>query len=639
MKGIYAPKFLKRRYSKKFLENRHKFKELDAALKQARLPVTTYELLAASVFYGLISFVVGSVIGIAILRLIPESIVSSLVSLKLSYSFPEVGNFDLTSISGLLSERFVKYYWLLGVIFGFVSYKLTRYVVLSYPYFVKNRRKGEIDLYLPHAINMMYGMAVGGLNPMDIFKEISKLEHLFGELSVEFREIVKSFEVFKNDMFTSIRYVRDTTPSKKLSAFLDNLIIVLQGGGSFSTYLKSKSEEFEEEQELTFSEITSFMEVLFEIYISIFMLFPLLLLIVLVVSKLVSAEIMQGYLNLMFVTLPIASVFLIYLARSSIPLPKMKIREFAEEVESVKANVVDRDVKRFKVMRARRFVKKVLNFLLHPYRENILSLNMRIVVVHLLFYLLVVAYALYRLGYEIGENYVLFVFAFLFILVVFVEVKNRIIKKAEETLPEFFEELAMLNESGVSIFEGLKLVSKAEAGILSKEFESVSRGVEFGIPITKSLSKLVLRIKSDVFAKAIPIAVKALETSTSIKDAFLTVARYVESEINFRKKLKSNLMPYVAIIYLSVLVFIFVSYLLISKFLTVFSGMSVSFMGLKTSFDVELIKTTFMRTILLVAGLSGLIAGAISEMNVEGGLKHALILTTITYLSFTHFIW
>lgn len=108
-------------------------------------------------------------------------------------------------------------------------------------------------------------------------------------------------------------------------------------------------------------------------------------------------------------------------------------------------------------------------------------------------------------------------------------------RKAEEKLPEFFEELAMLNESGVSIFEGIKLVAKSEAGILSKEFEGISRSVELGEPITKSLSKLVVRIKSDIFAKAVPIAVKALETSTSIKDAFITVSRYVDSELSFRK--------------------------------------------------------------------------------------------------------
>lgn len=91
-------------------------------------------------------------------------------------------------------------------------------------------------------------------------------------------------------------------------------------------------------------------------------------------------------------------------------------------------------------------------------------------------------------------------------------------------------------------------------------------------------------------------------------------------------------MPYVAIIYLTVLVFLFVAYLLISKFLVTFSGMSVNFMGIQTSFDVNLIKETFMRTILLVSALSGIIAGAIAEMNVGSGLKHVLVLTSYNFV-------
>ncbi|WP_290898913.1 type II secretion system F family protein, partial [Ferroglobus sp.] len=529
------------------------------------------------------------------------------------------------------------YYWLLGIVVGFFGYKLTNYLVLSYPYYVRNRRKSEIDLYLPHAVNMMYGMAVGGLNPIDIFREISKLEHLFGELSVEFKEIVKNFDVFKQDFFTSLRMVRDTTPSEKLSAFLDSLILVLQGGGKFSTYLKSKSEEYEEEKEIVFGEVMSFMEILFEIYISIFMLFPLLLLIVLVVSKMVSSEIMWGYSNLIYLILPVSTAFIIYLARSAIPLPKITIKHVFEEVPLIKVNVSGEE-RRFKVLRIKKLLKKIVSFILHPYRTSLVFLNVRIVVVHLVLYSAIALLLLQRLGVVMSEHYVLLIFLALLLVTFIVELKNKILRRAEEMLPEFFKELAMLNESGVSIFEGIKLVAKSEVGVLSKEFEGISRSVELGEPITKSLSKLVVRIKSDIFAKAVPIAVKALETSTSIKDAFITVSRYVEAELSFRKRLKSNLMPYVAIIYLTVVVFLFVAYLLISKFLVTFSGMSVSFMGIQTTFDVDLIKETFMKTILLVSTLSGIIAGAIAEMNVGSGLKHVLALTAMSYAAFKFLI-
>ena len=639
---MYSPGFLRRRYSKKYLENKGKYEEIERVLTQARLPITVYELVAAAKFYGAISFLISSLIGILIFRAIPPFIVDFLISKVNSYFPLEVVNVEIPNFGFYLNgEKIIAlvktYYWLLGIVVGFFGYKLTNYLVLSYPYYVRNRRKSEIDLYLPHAVNMMYGMAVGGLNPIDIFREISKLEHLFGELSVEFKEIVKNFDVFKQDFFTSLRIVRDTTPSEKLSAFLDSLILVLQGGGRFSTYLKSKSEEYEEEKEIVFGEVMSFMEILFEIYISIFMLFPLLLLIVLVVSKMVSSDIMWGYSNLIYLILPVSTAFIIYLARSAIPLPKITIKHVFEEVPLIKVNVSGEE-RRFKVLRIKKLLKKIISFILHPYRTSLVFLNVRIVVVHLILYSAIALLLLQWFGVVMSEHYVLLIFLTLLLVTFIVELKNKILRRAEEMLPEFFKELAMLNESGVSIFEGIKLVAKSEVGVLSKEFEGISRSVELGEPITKSLSKLVVRIKSDIFAKAVPIAVKALETSTSIKDAFITVSRYVEAELSFRKRLKSNLMPYVAIIYLTVVVFLFVAYLLISKFLVTFSGMSVSFMGIQTTFDVDLIKETFMKTILLVSTLSGIIAGAIAEMNVGSGLKHVLALTAMSYAAFKFLI-
>ncbi len=485
---------------------------------------------------------------------------------------------------------------------------------------------------------MMYGMAVGGLGPIEIIREISRLEHLFGELSVEFGEVMKNFEVFRKDIFTSLRYVRDTTPSRKLSAFLDSLIVVLQGGGSFSAYLKSKSEEYEEEQEIIFSEATGFMEILFEIYISIFMMFPMLLLIVLVVSKFVSGGVMEGYVYLMYAILPVASAFIIFLARSTLPFPKTEIRKFAEEVHGTHVYVYDLPVRRYKVRRVRRAISSALRILLHPYTTPIAYMDMRIVSLHVIAYAAAAIYVLTRYGYLSPENYAIPAFVVFLILTVIVEAKNRIIRNAEEKLPEFFSELAMLNESGVSIFEGVRFISKSGTDILSKEFRNIGRFIELGLPLTRSIARLSYRIRSEVFAKAIPIAVKALETNTSIKDAFTTVSRYVEAELNFRKRLKSSLMPYLAIVYMSVGVFLFVSYLLISKFLVVFSGMNVSVMGISATFDVELIRQTFMRTVYLVSFLSGIIAGTISELRVGGGLKHAFVLTFMSYLAFTYFI-
>ena len=643
----YVPLFLKRRFSKKISRDRKRYEEIERAVKSSRIRLTVYELLAMSYFYSFVVFVIVTLLFSAIIKLFFEEFVSGILSFSLgefiSFILPSIKytpeiNIDVEYYFRRAESIISSYYLIISLIPGYISYKLTKYLILSYPFFISSRRKGEIDLYLPHAINMMYGMATGGLNPIEVMKEIAKLEHLFGELSVEFREIMKNFEVFRKDIFTSIRYVRDTTPSKKLSAFLDSLIVVMQGGGKFSTYLKSKSEEYEEEQEIAFSEVMGFMEILFEIYISIFMMFPMLLLIVLVVSKFISGNVMEGYMTLIYIILPISAALIIYLARSSLPYARAGLMEFKEVPVLTNVFVVSNGVKRYRISRLRKFFRGVFRFIMHPYTTPLPHIRFHILLVHLAFYFGVGMYFLYRYGYLNLTGYIVPAFAVFLIITFIVEVKHRIVRAAEEKLPEIFSEIAMLNESGVSIFDGLKLVSKSGTDILSKEFQVVSQFSEYGLPITKSIERLTYRIKSDIFAKAIPIAVKALETNSSIKDAFLTVSRYIESELVFRKRLKSSLMPYVAIVYMSVGIFLFVTYMLISKFLIVFSGMNVEFMGIRTTFDVDLIRETFMNTIYLVAFLSGIMAGSITELRVAGGLKHALFLTFLCYIAFTYFI-
>ncbi|AIY89153.1 type II secretion system F family protein [Geoglobus acetivorans] len=645
----YTPAFLRRMYARKWLKNRKRYADIDRAIKASRLNFTVYEFLAAAAFYSCLVFVLSFVFLSLAVKVFFDDVARYAVSITMNelvrFLMPTVKNVPHFGIGDTVSEyspivRYYaeKYYYIAMLIPSYLFYRLARYSILSYPFFLAKRRKGEIDLYLPHAVNMMYGMAVGGLSPVEVLKEVSKLHYLFGEVSVELKEVIKHFEVFRKDIFSSMRYVRDTTPSKKLSAFLDSLIVVLQGGGSLVDYLKSKSEEYEEEKDIAFDEVTSFMEILFEIYISIFMMFPLLLLIVLVVSKFISQDIMDGYVYMIYFLLPVSAVFIIYLAKSTLPFTGSSIVAVKDEGLAVNVYVYSRKVRRFKRSLVKRIVNRIVRFALHPYTTPIAYMDSKIVAVHVLIYSAAAFYILWSRNYIEPENYAIPAFALFSILTVIFEMKHRVISRAEERLPEFFSEIAMLNESGVSIFDGIRLVSRGGTDILSREFADIGRYVEIGLPVTRSFSRLAYRIKSDIFAKAIPIAVKTLETNSTVKDAFTTVSRFIESEILFRKRLKSSLMPYLAIVYLSVGVFIFVTYLLISKFLVVFSGMDVEVMGMKASFDVEMIRQTFMRTLYLISFLSGIIAGTISEMRVTGGFKHALFLTFITYVSFTYFV-
>jgi len=617
------PKTFVRKWTRKVLKERWKYKDVEKALVSARLPFTVQELMATAEFYSIVSFFVGLILGAVVIVAVPPTFILYTASYTPFYNII-LANFNVIRWT----------YPLIALILGFVAYKLTKYSILSYPFFIANRRKSEIELYLPHAISMMYSMATGGIPIQNMIRTIAESKHIFGELSREFMIILEMVDVFKKNVYDGMRFVRDTTPSPQLSSFLDNLIFILEGGGKLSEFLKRKSEELSEERERTFESFIDFLGMMAEVYISVFIVFPLFLLIVLTVMKLMGTAMFELYKVAVLIMLPVSTVMFVWLIRSMIPLPKVKLEEFESKYETIKANVVDEIRDSFTVDKVKRLKKRVLRIILHPFTENIYRIELRIVTIHIALATLTVfaiACRFIKFEYAVLVAFSTFVLPLIFI----VEMKERIMRRLEERLPDVFSELAMLNEAGLTILEGLKVLSQTEMGILTKEILTTRREIEWGVLIPRAFVRFGIRVKSEILSKIVPVVVKALETAPTIKDAFYIVARYADSEVSFKKRMRSSTFLYVVIIYMCIAIFLVTTYMVITNFFKPFSNVSTTGFGnVAVSMNIDEIKNSFFQVAMIVGILSGLVAGQIGEGNVLLGLKHSYVFAIMTYVTF-----
>lgn len=620
---VYYPKAFARKWAVKVVRNKEKFKDIEKAIVSARLPLTTQELLAIADFYSMISLLAGVTVGLTISLLVPPTFIIYIAKYTPFY------NFVLLNFHTL---KFV-YYLAMILIFGFIAYKTTKYAILSYPFFVASRRRSEIELYLPHAVNMMYGMAVGGLSIQEIVKTIAESRHIFGELSKEFLIIMEMNEIFKRNIHEGMRFVRDTTPSPQLSSLLDNMIFILEGGGKLSEFLRRKSEEFAEERERLFESFVDFLGMMAEVYISVFMVLPLFLLIVLAVMRLIGTQFLEIYKLAIMLALPVATLMFVWLIKSSLPLPKVRLEEFERRFELIKANVVDNVNESYSIDRIKRLKRRLIRLLLHPFTEDLYRIELRIVLIHISMLTLVVfliAYNFLKLEYAI----LLTLSAFAIPLIILSEIKERLLRKFEERIPDVFSELAMLNEAGLTILEGLRILSQTEMGILTKEIVRLRREIEWGVLIPRAFIRFGLRIKSDILSKIVPAVVKALETAPTVKDAFHIVARYADSEVAFKKRIRSGTFLYVVIIYMCIAIFLVTTYMVITNFFQPFANLGGGFGGITIAIDVNEIKSSFFQVSLIVSILSGIVAGQISEGNPILGLKHSYFFAILTYFTF-----
>jgi len=611
---LYTPLALRRFYRKRYRKKPGNYLKLSSAIESARLKMTVPELLSIALFYPLLSVIPGILLGYFVSELIrPEEF---LVIRGFTIPYWE---FELALMAG----------------FAILAFGFTRYLILTYPFYLSNIRKGKIESSLPHAVNMMLGMAKGGVPLISIFRFVAENREIFGEVSKEFDKIVTLVEVFGYDLITAMRYVSETTPSEKLKVFLENFVNVYEGGGDVVEYLRAKSEQLLTERETYYTLFFETLQVFAEIYLALFIVAPLFFLTVLVVFQMIGSGTMEMFKIIMFTFIPLGSLLLMWLINSSMPSEPVGFAEHKKRGESdIFFNIADREPG-FNIDVWKLRLRRVLDFLKKPLVEEPYLLTLRA----LSFYLIVPAIFVFVYFYgKIDLDLLIFITlsVVIFPSIVFIEYKRRLLSRMERELPEFMKQLASLNEAGLNVVEALRHLSESELGILGREIRKIKREVEWGELITSALEKIESRIRSQIVAKAITLLVKAIESTPSIRDALNTASMYSELEIEVRDRIKAQMSMYTIIIYLAFAVFLYTAYILIQNMLTVFASVEVTQFTAKI--DLQAVKDTFMQTSLLVAFFSGIMAGQMGEGRIEAGFKHVFILVVVVYVFFKFII-
>lgn len=607
---LYVPLTLTRFYRERINNKSEKYVHLSTLLERARMKITPSEMLAIALFYPILAMIPGALLGYIVSEIIRTGNVIIIRGEEIEYWQVQVG---------------------ICLGFAILAFGFTRYLILSYPIYISNLRKSRIDVALPHMVNMMLGMYKGGIPPISIFRFIADNDQIFGEISKEFERIVVLVEGFGYDLISAIRYVANTTPSERLKTFLENFINVYEGGGDILEYLRAKSDQFLIERETYYTLFFETLQVFAEIYLALFIVLPLFFLTVLVVFQLMGGGALEMFRIVIYTFIPLGSIIVIWLVNSAIPKEPSGFVEFREEAEKIDLRIAEKKAG-FRINKWRRRLRKLKRFLTLPLTEEPYTLTLRA----LSFYLILPAAAFFFIAYgKIDLDFLIFSTLSSIVLpaIVFIEYKERLIRKLERELPEFLKQLASLNEAGLNVVEALRHLSETELGILGREIRRIKREVEWGELITSALEKVGSRIRSTVFAKAISMLIKAIESTPSIRDALLTASSYSELEIEVRDRMRAQMSMYILIIYLSFAVFLYTAYVLIQNMLTIFTTIeTTSIVG--TVFNIEKVKGIFLETSLLVATFSGIMAGVMGEGKIEAGLKHVFALVVIVYVFF-----
>jgi len=217
-------------------------------------------------------------------------------------------------------------------------------------------------------------------------------------------------------------------------------------------------------------------------------------------------------------------------------------------------------------------------------------------------------------------------------------IHNRWKNKIEKAMPEFLRDLATSIRTGVPIQAALEHASRRMYGPLTNELKLLVAHMSWGMNFDEALRELSNRVDLPLIKRATVLILEAGRHGGDLSNIFDSTAKYVENVNGWTLRRRMQTLPYVAIFYFSVVLFLFIIILISNMIFVPISELSESGVPLiKPIITPENARRVFLHTSLLESFFGGILAGKINEDSFFGGLKHATVLAIVSGLAFFFF--
>jgi flagellar protein FlaJ len=325
------------------------------------------------------------------------------------------------------------------------------------------------------------------------------------------------------------------------------------------------------------------------------------------------------------------------------PLKSAELSSIEPEIDEITKNL-ERD---------RQTREGLGKFLKHPFRvltEN--PVNIFIVTIPLALIIFIGGFVSMVMSYGIKVLFTSTIiddFLVLAILVAIVPVaildfkEQRRVKNLENALPNFFRDLAGMNDSGMTLPNAVHIVAGAEYSTLTPHIRKLDQDMSWGAGFVEAMYRFGKDLGTPLADRSVDLIAKASKAGGDISEVLRAAAKDTFEVVNLAQERSNNMLIYVIIVLVSFAVFLFVIAILISSFLTTMATAGASaaaagargFMGMV---DLFLYTRLFTHAAILQGFFSGLVAGQMGEGRLISGLKYSAVMVIIAWATFRFFI-
>jgi flagellar protein FlaJ len=625
------------------------YHNLHADMISARLGMTVEQYIWRSVTISILCGLVLALFGFFFGGMIVLALKSSNVGLYNVFNI-QVPDFFYTAAFG-------QYIQVLTVVICFAIGTYVAYAsLLRFPQIEKRNRAVRINLTLHNAVAYMYSMRRGGAQLMTIFRSLSENSNIYGEVALEFRQIVRDADFFGYDMISAIRHLSETSPSEKLKNFLEDLLSVIESGGNMSEFMSMRVRLYQDEARFEQKQFLNFLSIVAESYVTIFVAGPLFLIIIMVVMGMIGGGAVLQLSMITYALIPVGSLIFILLldlisvkAEKTERYVKTKVLEEYSDVRIVRRSGEE---SLFAQLAHYDKIRNLTHLLKHPFDSFVRNINhtFYITVPVALIYIAVMFLSIPRYSNietfidVVDDHIVLALLAVLIPYAVFYEMWARKVTGIESLIPDFLERMAGINQVGLTIAQAIAIMVNTNLGLLSYEIRRIKRDMDWGANFTEALMRFEERVRTPSIARTVTLITKASEMSGSIGEVLSIASSDSKMTEVLRRERSAEMFIYTAIIYLSFFVFMAVVAVLTTQFLPVLANVSLGKLASAGSFSgigkipIQTFGRLLYHTCLMQAIFSGMIAGQMGEGSVAAGVKHSCVLLLISIITFNFII-
>jgi flagellar protein FlaJ len=177
--------------------------------------------------------------------------------------------------------------------------------------------------------------------------------------------------------------------------------------------------------------------------------------------------------------------------------------------------------------------------------------------------------------------------------------------------------------------QALEDAAKRDYGPLTPELRKMTTQISWGISFEEALVVFAKRVKTILIERTVPMIIEASRSGGHVEKVFGPMGKFIQTTLLMDKERQTKTRPYLAIVYVAFLVFLFTTVLLFKSF---FANLGQLQMTGTALIAPEGMQRMFFHMTVIQGFFGGLVAGKMAEGTISAGLKHSLVLMLCGYI-------